>query len=139
MWGLLHDKSEGFDSINCCDGAFFLGDFAHGRIRRADNRLTGNKVGGRKEAGARKQRERGSSSFFGLFFSASFSGTENRISDYSASLILEKLRHRGFSQVGTGCRGYYQDYWIGEGRGQPNTRLGRLIIESPTTKSKPKY
>jgi hypothetical protein len=63
--------------------------------------------------------------------------TEPLVGDYSVNLILDGYSTEPSSGWELGTRGYYQEYWIGEGQGIRTS--GQLVIEAATTKSKQKY
>lgn len=66
-----------------------------------------------------------------------YHGSEVALGDYYSSLILDGYSTEPSSGWELGTRGYYQEYWIGEGKGKRTS--GELVVEAATTKSKQKY
>ncbi len=66
-----------------------------------------------------------------------YQANEVAVGNYYSSLILDGYSTEPSSGWEIGNRGYYQEYWIGEGKGKRTS--GELVIEAATTKSKSKY
>jgi PilX N-terminal len=69
-----------------------------------------------------------------------YKGTEHKVGDYHASLILQGYDTSAKKQPGweagpgSGGEGYHRQFWIGEGKGVRTT--ANLIVEVPTSKKK---